>query len=142
VAAIQRSTTIPSVGDRVAEDRRRGRWHRVVGGGAGARDPGVALNRIMDSIRSVRSARDVVSITRLESEAAELVRQVSEDGRTLVVTQNGAARVVVMDVVEYDRMQDALALLKMIAQAEADVTAGETASIDEAFAHALDAIDG
>jgi prevent-host-death family protein len=89
----------------------------------------------------VRSARDVVSITRLKTDAAELVRQVSEEGRTLVVTQNGTARVVVMDVVEFDRMQDALVLLKMIAQSEADVAAGKTTSIDQAFADALESLD-
>jgi prevent-host-death family protein len=90
----------------------------------------------------VRSARDVVSITRLKTDAAELVRQVSEEGRTLIVTQNGTARVVVMDVVEFDRMQDALVLLKMIAQSEADIAAGKTASIDQAFADALEPLDG
>ena len=63
--------------------------------------------------------RDVISITRLKNDAAELVRSVSEDGRTLIVTQNGAARVAVIDVAELDRMRDALALLKMIAQGEA-----------------------
>lgn len=90
----------------------------------------------------MRSARDVVSITQLKNEAAELVRQVSEEGRTLVVTQNGAARVVVMDVLEYDRMQDALVLLKMLAQAEADVAAGRLESVDDAFARALESVDG
>jgi prevent-host-death family protein len=102
----------------------------------------VATDRILGYIRSVRSARDVVSITRLKNEAAELVRQVSEEGRTLIVTQNGAARVVVMDVVEFDRMQDALALLKMIAQGEADIAAGETVSIDAAFDAAARRIGG
>lgn len=90
----------------------------------------------------MRSARDVVSITRLKTDAAELVRQVSEEGRTLVITQNGTARVVVMDVVEFDRMQDALVLLKMLAQSEADVAAGKTVSIDQAFADALEPLDG
>lgn len=90
----------------------------------------------------MRSARDVVSIARFKNEAAELVRQVSEEGRRLIVTQNGVARVVVMDAVEFDRMQDALALLKMIAQGEADIAAGETVSIDEAFDAALGRIGG
>jgi prevent-host-death family protein len=90
----------------------------------------------------MRAARDVISITRLKSDAAELVRQASEDGRTIVVTQNGIARAVVMGVDEFDRMQDALALLKLIAQGEADVAAGELVSVDEAFDRALESSDG
>jgi prevent-host-death family protein len=86
-------------------------------------------------------AKDIVSITRLKADAAELVRQVAEDGRTLIVTQNGMARVVVVGVEEFDRMQTSLALLKMIAQGEADVAVGRTSSVDEAFAQALDAVE-
>lgn len=83
------------------------------------------------------SARDIVSISRLKSEAADLLKTVTEEGRTLVVTQNGAAKVVVMDVAEFDRIQDTLAMLKMIAQGEADVAAGRTVSINDAFDQAL-----
>ncbi len=97
----------------------------------------LASDRIVAYIQSVARGRDIISITRLKNDAADLVRQVSEDGRTLVVTQNGAAKVVVLSVDEFDRMQDALALLKMIAQGEADVAAGRTMTIDQAFARAL-----
>lgn len=80
-------------------------------------------------------------ITRLKNEAAELIRTVTEEGRTLLVTQNGTAKVVVMDAAEYDRTQQALALLKMIAQGEADLAAGRTSSIDTAFAYATEGLD-
>jgi prevent-host-death family protein len=89
----------------------------------------------------VATKRDVISITQLKSEAAELVRSVTEEGRTLIVTQNGTARVAVIDVAELDRMRDALALLKLIAQGEADVASGRGVSIDDAFEDALSAID-
>ena len=102
----------------------------------------VASDRILGYIRSVSRRRDIVSITQLKNDAAALVREVSEGGRTLVVTQNGAARVVLMDVGEFERMQDALMLLKLIALGEADAAAGRVASVDEAFDAALDALDG
>lgn len=87
------------------------------------------------------SSRDIISITRLKTDAAELVRQATEEGRTFVVTQNGAARVVVMDIAEFERLENTLALLKMIAQGEADIAAGRTATVDEAFADAFAALD-
>jgi prevent-host-death family protein len=89
----------------------------------------------------VSSARDIVSITRLKSHAAELVREVTEEGRTLIVTQNGAAKVVVMDVGEFDRLHQCLAMLKMIAQGEADIVAGRVSTVDDAFAHALSGLE-
>jgi hypothetical protein len=47
-----------------------------------------------------------------------------------------------MGVDEFDRMQEALALPKLIAQGEADVAAGELVSVNEAFAGALESLDG
>ena len=55
----------------------------------------------------------VKPITYLKSNAAELVREVKEDGRTVTITQNGEAKVVVMDVDTYDRWKSALALMKL-----------------------------
>jgi prevent-host-death family protein len=98
------------------------------------------LDRIWDT-RSVSTKRDVISITRLKNDAADLVRSVTEDGRTLIVTQNGAARVAVIDVAELDRMRDALALLKLIAQGEADIAAGRVSSVDDAFDDVLSTLD-
>jgi predicted transcriptional regulator len=46
-----------------------------------------------------------------------------------------------MDVESYDRWRSALALLKIIAQGEADVAAGRLVSQEEAFARASRALD-
>ncbi len=48
--------------------------------------------------------------------------------------------VVLVDVASYDRWSDKVALLKLIAQSEADVEAGRTPSQDEAFVRAERAI--
>jgi prevent-host-death family protein len=88
------------------------------------------------------SLKDQVKpITYLKNRTADLVREVTESGRSVVITQNGEAKVVVMDVEAYDRWRDALALLKILAQSQGDVEAGRTVSMDEAFARARAAID-
>jgi len=84
--------------------------------------------------------RDVKPITYLKNHTAELVRVVAEDRRTVMITQNGRARAVVIDVETYDHWQSVLALLKILAQAEADVAAGRTMSQEEAFRRAEAAI--
>ena len=83
---------------------------------------------------------DVKSITYLKTRTADLVRDVSSSGRPVAITQNGEARVVVMDVATYDRWRAALALHKLLAHAEADVGARRTLSQDEAFTKAEEAL--
>ncbi len=80
--------------------------------------------------------RDVRPITQLKTRAAELVREVSERGRPITITQNGEAKVVVMDVENYDRWRASLALLKLLAVGEADVERGRTVKQSEAFRRA------
>jgi prevent-host-death family protein len=76
--------------------------------------------------------QDIKPITYLKNRTADVVQQVSE-GRTMVITQNGEARMVVMGVEEYDRMQNALALLKIIQLSERDVRNGRTVPQEEVF---------
>lgn len=85
--------------------------------------------------------RDVRPITYLKSKTAELVLDVAETGRPVTITQNGMAKVVVMDVATYDRWRAALAILKLASHAEADVAAGRTVSSDESFRRAARAVE-
>ena len=85
--------------------------------------------------------KDIKPITYLKNRTAELVREVNEEGRTVTITQNGEAKVVVMDVDTYDRWRSAMALLKALAQGEADVDAGRTVKQVEAFRRARKAIE-
>ena len=80
-------------------------------------------------------------ITYLKNNTADLVRQVSESGHSVIITQNGEARAVVMGVETYDRWRRSLALLRMIAHGEAEIDAGATMTQEEAFLLAEAAID-
>lgn len=85
--------------------------------------------------------KDVRPITLLKSRTAELVREVSEEGRPITITQHGEAKVVVMDVETYDRWRTAMALLKALAQGEADVERGRTVKQADAFRRAQKALE-
>ncbi len=88
----------------------------------------------------MRLSEDVKPVDELLTSGAQLVRSVAETRRTILLTDNGAAKAVLMDVASYDRWRDTVALLKLISQSEADVEAGRTVSQDEAFARAERAI--
>ena len=84
---------------------------------------------------------DVRPITQLKNRTADLVREVTENGRPITITQNGEAKVVVMDVESYDRWRSSMALLKMLALGEADVERGRTVKQAEAFRRARKEIE-
>ena len=87
-------------------------------------------------------AANVRSITDLKNRAKELVRDVSESGQSVIITQNGKAKVVVMDVEQHDRLQDTLAMLKILAQSQESLTrTGRTYSSAEVRRRAKAVLD-
>ena len=85
------------------------------------------------------AAHDIKPITYLKNATARLVREVAEGGRTVTITQNGEAKVVLMGVRDYDRWQQAVALLKLLSLSTAESGAGRVMSHADAMAR-LDAI--
>src|SRR5205823_4367157 len=81
---------------------------------------------------SMNLKRDIKPITYLKNRTTEVVQEVSQ-GRTIVITQNGEAKMVIMGVEEYDRLQSALALLKIVQHSEADIKRGRTLSQEQVF---------
>jgi len=88
----------------------------------------------------VQHKRDIRPITYLKNNTADLIREVSDNGRTVLITQNGEAKAVVMDVAIFDRWKATLAMLKILAHSEAQIGAGKVVSQKEAFARAEVAI--
>ncbi|MGA2880466.1 MAG: type II toxin-antitoxin system Phd/YefM family antitoxin [Bryobacteraceae bacterium] len=70
-------------------------------------------------------ASDVKPITYMKTHSAELVADVNKRRSPVVITQNGEPRAVVVDIETYERTQDALMLLKLIAQSEEDLRKGK-----------------
>ncbi|MCY4368546.1 MAG: type II toxin-antitoxin system Phd/YefM family antitoxin [bacterium] len=61
----------------------------------------------------------------LKTHAAEIVRTVGEQGEPLIISQDGEAKVVVLDIDSYQQMQETLALLKVLALGNREVEAGK-----------------
>ena len=77
-------------------------------------------------------AANVRPITDLKNRAKDLLREISEGGEPVVITQHGRPKVVIMDVRQHERMLETLAMLKLLAQSQ-DVLAkaGRTYSTAE-----------
>lgn len=79
-------------------------------------------------------------ISWLKNNAKQLIETVDETGNAMIITQNGEAKAVVMNVREYDQIQESLALLRMLADSSADAEAGRLRDSDEVFADIRKAI--
>jgi prevent-host-death family protein len=64
---------------------------------------------------------DIKPISYIKAHAADILDQINETKRPLFVTQNGEAKAVLMDTESYEGMQNALGLLKLLAQGEKDI---------------------
>lgn len=77
---------------------------------------------------------DIKSITYMKMRSADLVREVRENRRPVVITQNGEAQAVVLDVASYEALRDAAVLMKLASQSEEDAREGRTQSQAAVFA--------
>ncbi len=80
-------------------------------------------------------SKDIKPITYLKSKAPELLKQINETHRPVVITQNGEPRAVLQDPESYENMRNAIGILKLISQGERDVKSGKWKSQDEVFAN-------
>ena len=76
----------------------------------------------------------VRSISYLKAHAAELIRDLTERQEPLVITQNGEARAVLIDISTYDQLQETVALIKLLALADRQVEEGMLEPVADAIA--------
>ncbi len=75
----------------------------------------------------------VKPISYVKANAADLIRELKENGEPLVITQNGEATAVMQDVASYEATQETLALLKILALGRRQIEEGRTVPAEEAF---------
>lgn len=76
----------------------------------------------------------VKPISYFKAHASEIVKDVVENKKTMIITQNGEAKVILQDVRSYEQLQDSLALLKILALSNKSLNEGKVKSAEEAFA--------
>jgi len=77
--------------------------------------------------------KDIRPITHLKTRAADLLNQVNDTRRPVIITQNGEPRAVIQDARSYEDMRNAIGLLKLLAQGEEDIRQDRTVDQDAVF---------
>jgi prevent-host-death family protein len=76
---------------------------------------------------------DIKPVTYLKAKAADLLKQINETHRPVIITQNGEPRAVLQDPKSYENMRNAIGLLKLISQGEGDIRNGRVKSQEGVF---------
>jgi len=79
-------------------------------------------------------SKDIKPITYLKSRAADLLEQINQTHRPVVITQNGEPKAILQDPESYQSMRNAIGILKLISQGEKDIKNGKSKSQEEVFA--------
>jgi prevent-host-death family protein len=78
-------------------------------------------------------SQDIKPISYLKAKTADVINNVNENQRTIIITQNGEAKAVVQDIKSYENLQNSLNLLKLIVQSENDIDNDNIISQDKMF---------
>ncbi len=76
---------------------------------------------------------DIRPVTYLKNQAADVLKQINETQRPMIITQNGEPKAVLQDPVSYEHMRNAISLLKLISQGEDDIKQGKVRSQEDIF---------
>jgi prevent-host-death family protein len=82
---------------------------------------------------AINLKNDIKPISYIKTNAAEMMRYVNERKNPIVITQNGEARAVLVDIETYQETQDAFALMSLIKIAEKDIQNGNVEPAAKVF---------
>ena len=76
---------------------------------------------------------EIRPITYLKSKASDLLKQINETRRHVIITQNGEPKAVLQDPESFEEMKNALTLMKMISESEEAIRKGDVVSNEDLF---------
>jgi len=74
---------------------------------------------------------DIRPISYVKAHTAEMVKQVEDRKNPIIITQNGEAKAILIDVGSYQKMVNAITLLKIVSIGESDIANGRVSSNEE-----------
>lgn len=82
----------------------------------------------------MKLSTQIKPISYLKSHTAQIVTELAESRQPLVITQNGEATMVVMDIKSFEERENTLALLKVLALGNHEIEQGKFRDAQEVFA--------
>lgn len=89
----------------------------------------------------MKFSESVKPISYFKAHASEILREVTNNNKTMIITQNGEAKAILQDIRSYEQAQASLALLKILALSNKNLNEGHYKPIKKSFADIRARID-
>ena len=83
----------------------------------------------------MKLSESVKPISYFKAHASEIIRKIANCGQPMVITQNGEAKAILQDIVQYEQTQESLAMLKMLAQSQDSLRNGDYRPVADVFSN-------
>jgi prevent-host-death family protein len=81
----------------------------------------------------MKLSESVKPISYFKAHASEILKDVSSKQKTMVITQNGEAKVILQDVRVYEQTQESLSLLKILSMSKKNMEKGNIKPVEKSF---------
>ncbi|MCF8076755.1 MAG: type II toxin-antitoxin system Phd/YefM family antitoxin [Desulfotignum sp.] len=81
----------------------------------------------------MKLSESVKPISYFKAHASEIIRQIANSRQPMVITQNGEAKAILQDLVQYEQTQESLAMLKLLAQSQNSLRKGDYRPVADVF---------
>ena len=78
-------------------------------------------------------AHDIKPVSYVKSHTADMLKYLAETQSPIIITQNGEAKAVMLDVESYQEMQNTMTMMKLIRISEKDIQEGNLKTTEEVF---------
>jgi prevent-host-death family protein len=82
----------------------------------------------------MKLSTQVKPVSYLQDHATDIIREISETREPMLITQDGEAKLVVMDVKSYEEQEQTVALLKILALGNKEIEQGKFRLAEDVFA--------
>lgn len=82
----------------------------------------------------MKLSTQIKPISYLKSHTAQIVKDLAQSRQPMVITQNGEATMVVLDVKSFEERENTLALLKILAMGNREIEQGQYLDAEDVFA--------
>ncbi len=82
---------------------------------------------------SINLKEDIKPISYIKTNAADMMKYVNDNKNSIVITQHGEAKAVLIDIESYQTMKNAFSLLNMIQLSEKDIRNGNVKESEQVF---------
>ena len=89
----------------------------------------------------MKLSQSVKPISYIKANAAEIIKNFSKYTGTMVITRNGESKAIVQDIKSYEKTQESLALLKILAQGRKEIERGEVWPAKDVIKELEDSLD-